>query len=113
MSRGLSPALRSRHTDHVLLAQESYRQVATQHATRTTPEIQAKASSLAAICAGGEGTDAIAHLTGFFSGLMLGAVYGSLANRLRLNAPMQLAFGSLAISLLAFAWLSALRAQLH
>jgi len=62
---------------------------------------------------GGEGTDVIAHLTGFFSGLMLGAIYGSLANRLRLNAPMQLAFGSLSIGLLSFAWLCALRAQFH
>ena len=62
---------------------------------------------------GGEGTDVIAHLTGFFSGLLLGAVYGTLANRLRLNARMQLAFGSLAIGLLAFAWLAALRAQLQ
>ena len=62
---------------------------------------------------GGEGTDVIAPLTGFFSGLLLGAVYGTLANRLRLNARMQLAFGSLAIGLLAFAWLSALRAQLQ
>ena len=62
---------------------------------------------------GGEGTDVIAHLTGFFSGLLLGAVYGSLANRLRLNARMQLMFGSLAIGLLAFAWLSALRTQLQ
>ncbi len=44
---------------------------------------------------------------------MLGATYGSLANRLRLNARMQLAFGTLAIGLLTFAWLSALRAQLH
>ncbi len=62
---------------------------------------------------GGERTDVIAHLTGFFSGLLLGAAYGSLANRLRLNARMQLVFGALAISLLAFAWLSALRAQLQ
>ena len=62
---------------------------------------------------GGEGTDVIAHLTGFFSGLLLGAVYGTLANRLRLNARMQLAFASLAIGLLTFAWLSALRAQLQ
>ncbi len=33
--------------------------------------------------------------------------------RLLLNARMQLAFGSVAISLLSFAWLSALRAQLQ
>ena len=65
------------------------------------------------VVGGGEGTDVIAHLTGFFSGLLLGAVYGTLANLLRLNARMQLAFGSLAIGLLAFAWLAALRAQLQ
>ncbi len=57
--------------------------------------------------------DVIAHWTGFFSGLLLGATYGSLANRLRLNTRMQLVFGSLAISLLTYAWLSALRAQLQ
>ena len=62
---------------------------------------------------GGEGTDVIAHLTGFFSGILLGAAYGSLANRLRLNVRMQLVFGSFAIGLLAFAWLSALSAQLQ
>ncbi|MCH8880342.1 MAG: hypothetical protein IID34_10720, partial [Planctomycetes bacterium] len=44
---------------------------------------------------------------------LLCAVYGTLANRLRLNARMQLAFASLAIGLLTFAWLSALRAQLQ
>ena len=62
---------------------------------------------------GGEGTDVIAHLTGFFSGLMLGATYGSLVGRLRLNARMQLVFGSLAVGVLAFSWLSALGAQLQ
>ena len=62
---------------------------------------------------GGERPDVIAPLTVFFAGLLLGAVYGSLANRLRQSARMQLVFGSLAIGLLAFAWLSALRAQLQ
>ena len=60
---------------------------------------------------GGERTDIIAHLTGFSSGLLWGAVYGSAGERLRLKAPAQVLAGSLAIGLLASAWWLALRAH--
>lgn len=66
---------------------------------------------LAFIGTGGERTDFIAHLTGFFSGLLLGAVYGSLSDRLRLKARTQLLLGSVATGLLAFVWVLALQAQ--
>ncbi len=89
------------------------RQQAERRWTRRLAPLAGGVALLGLTGAGGEGTDVIAHLTGFFSGLLLGATYGSLANRLRLNARMQLAFGSLTIGLLAFAWISALRAQLH
>ncbi|MCH8880012.1 MAG: rhomboid family intramembrane serine protease [Planctomycetes bacterium] len=90
------------------------RQQQTEHRwTRRLAPLAGGVALLGLTGSGGEGTDVIAHLTGFFSGLLLGAVYGTLANRLRLNARMQLAFGSLAIGLLAFAWLAALRAQLQ
>ncbi len=52
-------------------------------------------------------------VTGFFSGSLLGATYGSPANRLRHSARTRRVLSSLAIGLPAFAWLSAPRAQLQ
>lgn len=66
---------------------------------------------LAFIGAGGARTDFIAHLTGFFSGLLLGAAYGSSSHHPRLAGRVQFVFGSAALGLLAFSWLLALGAD--
>lgn len=66
---------------------------------------------LAFVGTGGARTDFVAHLTGFFSGLLLGAAYGSLGPHQRLAGRVQLGFGAAAIGLLAFAWFCALRAD--
>ena len=62
---------------------------------------------------GGERTDIFAHLAGFASGSLLGAVYGSAGDLLRLKAPAQILPGLAAIGLLVSAWLLALRAQVQ
>lgn len=62
---------------------------------------------------GGERTDIFAHLAGFASGLLLGAVYGSVGDRLRLKALAQILPGLAAIGLLVVAWVLALRSQLQ
>jgi membrane associated rhomboid family serine protease len=58
---------------------------------------------------GGERTDVAAHVTGFLSGLALGAVYGTLGNRLILSARTQFLLGAGAVGVLALAWVLALR----
>ncbi len=60
---------------------------------------------------GGARTDFIAHLTGFFAGLLLGGIYGSLGHHPRLVGGAQSGFGAAAIALLGFAWFCALRAD--
>ncbi|MFQ5425437.1 MAG: rhomboid family intramembrane serine protease [Phycisphaerae bacterium] len=59
--------------------------------------------------AGGENTDVIAHLTGFASGLALGALFGVLEGRIDFKANTQFAFGLAALASLALCWLLALR----
>jgi len=57
---------------------------------------------------GGERTDVLAHLTGFLSGLLFGAAYGKLGNRMVFGRTAQLLFGLSAIASLSLAWLVAL-----
>ncbi len=58
---------------------------------------------------GGERTDVIAHLTGFVSGLGLGAAFGALGSRIGFKANMQFALGLMTLACLALCWLLALR----
>lgn len=81
--------------------------------TRRLVPILGGVALLAFTGTGGERTDIIAHLMGFSSGLLLGAVYGSAGDRLRLKAPAQVLSGSAAIGLLASAWWLALRAHVQ
>ncbi|WP_157994295.1 rhomboid family intramembrane serine protease [Peristeroidobacter agariperforans] len=59
--------------------------------------------------AGGERTDVIAHVTGFFSGCVLGVALGKIPER-RFDSPaLQLAAGAFTIAAIAAAWLCAMR----
>ncbi len=58
--------------------------------------------------AGGVRTDVLAHVTGFLSGVLLGALYGTLGDRLTLPSGAQAFLGMVAVALLAFAWTLAL-----
>ncbi len=58
---------------------------------------------------GGERTDVLAHLTGFLSGVLLGAVYGRLGNRVAFRRTAQCLFGLGAMATLALAWFVALK----
>jgi membrane associated rhomboid family serine protease len=63
---------------------------------------------LALLGAGGEHTDVLAHLTGFFAGTLLGALYGGLSLPLTGRAPLQLLAGASALAAIAGAWAWAL-----
>ena len=57
---------------------------------------------------GGARTDVLAHVTGFLSGVLLGAVYGKLGDRVVLAAGVQFLLGIGALAVLALAWVLAL-----
>jgi len=59
--------------------------------------------------AGGERTDVIAHITGFFSGCLLGVGLGKIPERRFDSRALQLAAGAFTIAAIAAAWLLALR----
>ncbi|HTS52312.1 MAG TPA: rhomboid family intramembrane serine protease [Burkholderiales bacterium] len=63
---------------------------------------------LALLGAGGEHTDVLAHLTGFFAGTVFGVVYGSLAILGSGRAPTQLLAGASALAAIVGAWVWAL-----
>jgi len=63
---------------------------------------------LALLGAGGEHTDVLAHLTGFFAGTLLGAVYGSLSVPRSGRALPQLLAGASALAAIVGAWAWAL-----
>ena len=58
--------------------------------------------------AGGPRTDVLAHVTGFLSGALLGALYGKLGDRMVLAAGVQFLLGMGALAVLALAWTLAL-----
>jgi membrane associated rhomboid family serine protease len=66
---------------------------------------------LAFLGMGGERTDIAAHLTGFASGGLLGALFASLNHRLAVLVRHQTALGLAALALLAAAWSAALLAR--
>jgi membrane associated rhomboid family serine protease len=57
---------------------------------------------------GGARTDVAAHVTGFLSGVLLGALYGKLGDRVMLAARAQFLLGMGALAVLALAWALAL-----
>lgn len=59
---------------------------------------------------GGERTDVVAHLTGFFCGVLLGGAYSMTDHRVILNAKVQTVLGAAAFGLIAASWFTALRA---
>jgi len=63
---------------------------------------------LAILGTGGEHTDVLAHLTGFFAGTALGAVYGGLAVPRSSRALPQLLAGAAALAAIGGAWVWAL-----
>jgi len=58
---------------------------------------------------GGERTDVVAHLTGFFCGVLLGGAYSLADHRLTLNAKLQSAIGAASILVIVVCWYLALR----
>ena len=56
----------------------------------------------------GERTDVFAHVAGFLAGLLLGALYGMLGDRIIMRARTQLLCGIGAVAFLGLAWLVAL-----
>lgn len=58
--------------------------------------------------AGGVRTDVLAHVTGFLSGVLPGALYGKLGDRVVLAAGVQFLLGMGALAVLALAWTLAL-----
>ena len=56
----------------------------------------------------GERTDVFAHVAGFLAGLLLGALYGMLGDRIRMRGRTQLLCGICAVAFLGLAWLMAL-----
>ncbi len=56
---------------------------------------------------GGGRTDVAAHLTGFVSGGLIGAVYGTLGDRVLLGAKAQFLLGVGALAVVALAWATA------
>lgn len=57
---------------------------------------------------GGVRTDVAAHVMGFLSGMLLGAIYGKLGNRIMFGPRMQVLLGLVAVGVLAVAWAVAL-----
>ena len=76
-------------------------------AVRWAPIIVA-AVLLAWTGAGGERTDVISHLTGFLTGIALGAIYGSINPGIMVRARNQWLLGTAALALVAVAWAIAL-----
>ena len=60
---------------------------------------------------GGARTDVVAHVTGFLCGVLLGALYGNLGNRIVFAARAQFLLGIGALAVLALAWALALAPQ--
>lgn len=58
--------------------------------------------------AGGVRTDVAAHVAGFFVGLLVGAIYGKLGDRLVLSGRVQVVLGILTLGIVAVAWAVAL-----
>lgn len=58
--------------------------------------------------AGGERTDVVAHVTGFFSGCLLGVVLGKIPERRFDSRALQLATGAFSLATIGAAWLLAL-----
>lgn len=58
----------------------------------------------------GERIDVISHVTGFFSGLLLGATFGTNWSNKAGRDSIQIIFGCVAISIIGLAWLMALSA---
>ncbi len=56
----------------------------------------------------GERTDVFAHVAGFVAGLLLGALYGKLGDRIMLGTRSQFVLGVSAVALLVTTWLIAL-----
>jgi membrane associated rhomboid family serine protease len=79
-------------------------------AVRWAPIIVA-AIVLAWMGSGGERTDVISHLTGFLTGIALGACYGSSDSGIRLGARSQWLLGTAALAVVALAWAIALGSQ--
>lgn len=59
--------------------------------------------------AGGERTDVIAHVTGFFSGCVLGVALGKIPERRFDSRGLQLAAGAFTLAAIAAAWMFAMR----
>ncbi|MCH8241558.1 MAG: rhomboid family intramembrane serine protease [Planctomycetes bacterium] len=57
---------------------------------------------------GGVRTDVAAHVMGFLSGMLLGAIYGKLGSRIMFGPRMQVLLGLVAVGVLAVAWAVAL-----
>ena len=57
---------------------------------------------------GGGRTDVGAHITGFVSGLFLGAVYGTLGDEMQFGRRAQILLGIGALAVLTLAWTFAL-----
>lgn len=55
----------------------------------------------------GKGVDVASHITGFLSGILLGAVFGSFGSRLMLKERYQVMLGFGTITIIALAWLAA------
>lgn len=56
---------------------------------------------------GGGRTDVAAHVTGFLSGVFLGAIYAKLGDRIMFTAKTQFFLGGITIAILAIAWMFA------
>lgn len=61
---------------------------------------------------GGSGArvDVVSHVTGFLSGILLGAVFGTWGSRLIFKTRIQIIAGAASITIIVLAWLAALRA---
>ena len=57
---------------------------------------------------GGERTDVLAHVAGFLVGLLLGALFGKLGDRILMGKRAQFLLGIAAVAVLAMAWVVAL-----
>ena len=57
---------------------------------------------------GGERTDVLAHVAVFLVGLLLGALFGKLGDRILMGKRAQFLLGIAAVAVLALAWVVAL-----
>ncbi len=92
-----------------ILASYSWKQ--RQHRLNRWVPVGSGIALLAFLGMGGERTDIFAHLAGFGSGCLFGALVGFLGNRLEFLVRHQLALGLAAVTLFAVAWLLALLAH--